>query len=126
MYVCEQQQTFVSQRVKRVEQPWLELTVKHLVPGDEGHPHTLAAVFHQVLKVQFALLDEVLLHLRRAAGVSLRTEAQVLTCGRRRTYRISFTAGGLACLMSMVQTLPTHPTEGDQGGTNRKENSCII
>lgn len=66
---------------KHIEQTWFELTVKHLVPGDEGHPHTLAAVFHQVLKVQFALLDEVLLHLRRAAGVSLRTEAQVLTCG---------------------------------------------
>lgn len=86
MCVCEQQRTFVTSRgcgVNRVEQPWLQLTVKHLVPGDEGHPHALAAVFHQVLKVQFALLDEVLLHLRRAAGVSLRTEAQVLTCGGR-------------------------------------------
>lgn len=67
-------------RFKHVDQTRLELTVKHLVLGDEGHPYTLAAVFHQVLKVQFALLDEVLLHLRRAAGVSLRTEAQVLTC----------------------------------------------
>lgn len=50
-------------RLCRISNRWLELTVKHLVPGDEGHPHTLAAVFHQVLKVQFALLDEVLLHL---------------------------------------------------------------
>lgn len=59
----------------------LRPTVKLLVPGDEGGPHALAAVLHQVLKVQFALLDEVLLHLQCAAGVSLRTEAQVLTCG---------------------------------------------
>lgn len=56
-------------------------TVKLLVPGDEGRPHALAAVLHQVLKVQFALLDEILLHLQCAAGVSLRTEAQVLACG---------------------------------------------
>lgn len=62
------------------KQKGFELTVKLLVPGDERGPHTLAAVFHQVLKVQFALLVEVLLHFQRAAGVSLRTEAQVLTC----------------------------------------------
>lgn len=74
-YTC----TGVSQ-VER-KQEGFELTVKLLVPGDEGGPHTLAAVLHQVLKVQFALLVEVLLHFQRAAGVSLRTEAQVLTCG---------------------------------------------
>lgn len=83
---------------KHVEQKCFELTVKLLVPGDECRPYTLAAVFHQVLKVQFALLVEVLLHLQRAAGVSLRTEAQVLTWRGGRIDGISSTAGGLAYL----------------------------
>lgn len=75
---CPYRCTGVSQVEQK--QKGFELTVKLLVPGDERGPHTLAAVFHQVLKVQFALLVEVLLHFQRAAGVSLRTEAQVLTC----------------------------------------------
>lgn len=118
----------VSQ-VERGEQKGFELTVKLLVPGDECRPHTLAAVFHQVLKVQFALLIEVFLHLQRAAGVSLRTEAQVLTCGEGGIDSISFTAGGPVYLTAASSlwskhcdwaTFITEPIKENQAGTNRK------
>lgn len=46
---------------------------------DERGPHVVAAPLHQVLELQFALLVEFILHLGRAAGVSLRTDTQVLT-----------------------------------------------
>ena len=49
------------------------------MPGDKRRPHVVAAVLDQVLKLQFALLVEFVLHLRCAAGVSLRTDTQVLT-----------------------------------------------
>lgn len=49
------------------------------MPRHKRRPHIVAALLHQVLEVQFALLVEFVLHLRCAAGVSLRTDTQVLT-----------------------------------------------
>lgn len=106
------------------------------MPADEGHPHALAAVFHQVLKVQFAERDEVLLHLRRAAGVALHTEAQVLTCGgegrgeeggenRRHQFSV-LEVRFIGRVEPVIQTLPTDPSEEDQAGTNSKEEIWII
>ena len=49
------------------------------MPRDKCRPHIVADLLDQVLKLQFALLVEFVLHLGRAAGVSLRTDTQVLT-----------------------------------------------
>lgn len=55
------------------------LTVKLFMPGDKCRPHIVAALVDQVLELLFALLVEFVLHLGCAAGVSLRTDTQVLT-----------------------------------------------
>lgn len=57
----------------------VSLTVKLFVPGNKRGPHLVAAFLHQVLELLLALLVEFILHLRCAAGVSLRTDSQVLT-----------------------------------------------
>lgn len=49
------------------------------MPRDKRRPHIVAVLFHQALKLQLALLVEFILHLGCAAGVSLRTDTQVLT-----------------------------------------------
>lgn len=49
------------------------------MPRDKRCPHIVAALLDQALKLQLALLVEFILHLGCAAGVSLRTDTQVLT-----------------------------------------------
>lgn len=55
------------------------LTIKFFMSRDKSCSHVVAAVFNHNLKFMFALLAEFVLHLRRAAGVTLRTDTQVLT-----------------------------------------------
>lgn len=57
----------------------IQLTVKLFMPRDKCRPHIVAALLDQVLELQFALQVEFVFHLRCAAGVSLRTDTQVLT-----------------------------------------------
>lgn len=60
------------------------------MPRDKCRPHIVAALLDQVLELQFALLVEFVLHLGCAAGVSLRTDTQVLTWGRQRHRALFF------------------------------------
>lgn len=48
------------------------------MPGHKGAPQVVTCLIYQVLELQLALLAQSVLHLRRAAGVSLWTDAQVL------------------------------------------------
>ena len=55
-------------------------TIKLLVLGEEGGPHIVAAAHHQILKGVLTEQTQLLLHLCRAAGVTLRrTHPQVHT-----------------------------------------------
>lgn len=54
------------------------LTIEPAVPLGEGSQEELAALLHGLQEVSLALQGQRLLHLTGAAGVVLRTEAQVL------------------------------------------------
>lgn len=69
----------------------IKLTIKLFMPRDKRRPHIVAALLDQILKIQFALLVEFVLHLRCAAGVSLRTDTQVFTWGTQETQSAVFT-----------------------------------
>lgn len=56
------------------------LTVKLAVSLGEGGQEELAVVLDGCEKILFALEGQSLLHLTGAAGIILRTDAQVLTC----------------------------------------------
>lgn len=82
------------------------------MPRDKCRPHIVAAILDQVLELQFALLVEFVLHLGCAAGVSLRTDTQVLTW-RRQRHRVPFfythhchrTRFFKGCAESLIKTL---------------------
>lgn len=57
----------------------LWLTVKLFMAGNKRRSHVAAPLLHQLLKLHLALLVELVFHVGCAAGVSLRTDAQVLT-----------------------------------------------
>lgn len=85
----------LSSRESRVENSET-LTVEPFVSGHEGAPQLVTGFVRQILKVLFAPLAELVLHLLGATRVSLRTHSKVLTCKTQRTQRALHAASALS------------------------------
>lgn len=75
MFSIQNQESRLEKHTQHKEKEKLPPTVKLLVSGHERGAHKVAGLLHQVFKLQFALLTELVFHFRGAARVLLRTDS---------------------------------------------------